>query len=85
MGNLIGLCACPVCGNNNQHIYEEGMARRDEDGMWFIDEIITTNIECNVCGHNVYGRDKADALKKWNNTPASEWELNYWRKHNCDT
>lgn len=83
MGDLI-LHACPVCGSTDQRMYEEGMARRDENDMWFTDEVSTT-IECNVCGHNVSDWNEVDVLEKWNNTPPSKWELNWWRKHNCDT
>lgn len=80
---------CPLCGENNMWYFEEGLARRDENGvMWFTEET-EKFIECLTCGHTASGKTEEDAEWEWNNKKPSEWELRWWnhnykRESNCN-
>lgn len=74
---------CPVCNHNDIHIFEEGIARKDDNEFWFT-EIPETIIECNCCGHEVRGYSKEEAVQEWEISKASDWELEWWRRMNND-
>ena len=71
---------CPVCGGSDLHFFEQGLARRDANDMWFI-EVTEKAIECNTCGHEVYAWYESEVEKVWNTQEPKEWEIREWNKY----
>lgn len=70
-----GLKPCPVCKHvDDIHYYQEGLARRDENGFWFVDTMVSHCFECDYCGHYVENLTLGRAKEEWNSGKLSEWE-----------
>lgn len=69
---------CPVCGHHDMHFFEEGPARKDENGEWWFVDVTEKFIECNVCGHSTSDWDEGGAELLWNTESPQEWELRWW-------
>ena len=65
---------CPVCGSTDVRYYEEGLARRDENNFWFVEETVSECLECNNCGHVAEGRTYHNLIKNWNEEELPGWE-----------
>ena len=70
---------CPICKHTDLSFFEEGVARKRDEEMYFI-ERPEYHIECDTCGYEIYGYGKKDAELSWNTTEPSQWEINHWSK-----
>ena len=73
---------CPVCGNQSISRFREGLAREENEEMYFIDIYVDYYIECPYCGHNITGGNWEEAEENWNTKEPSQLELNHWAKRN---
>lgn len=68
---------CPLCKKSYIRIIEEGIARKEENRFWFIEqpEFI---IQCANCGCERRSWSLEKAKEEWNNGEVSDWERKWW-------